>query len=633
MEQPRYCEISRRLDTQPPPMIGIPRAIEAVFDRQSRRLEPSIRATLDLAAVLGRRLTEVALYAAVDLTPGHAAEALSRLRDEGYLREVRGDLEFRNELIRAQAYYAVAAATRQHLHRRVAGLLAESHSRDDKAVGLEIAWHHLRGGDVSRAIPFAMDGAEAMLGVGAPHGAEEILEAILAMNQQSQKLTKLLLLLTKALIDQSKAANAVPLIERLAREELSLRERAEVAMLRASAEFQLNRESGERYAEVTKTALQAAKDTGDPTLIAKALFECARAGTEEGRSDLIRMAQKGIDALASTIDISTLPMAILTRAFCRFSLGDPGDALIELQRYLHLSSSKANAAELSFLHSGMGIANYLLGQIEDALRSQITALELAKRVGDDARVSMIASNLCTVYMNHGDYHESVRYGQLSVRYGESSASSGLMICYTNLIDPYLLLGDHNSALECLDKARKWLAPERRWKLRLTCLIESASFALIQRNVGLALDLIAQMESVARGREDALLMPGVYWKMQTFRLAQLGRTAEAYEIVSSQGAIWRTRAVFHYLDILGARAWLEVREEGRLRAETRQELEIFEALGLRGRKELLILQGFLQPGDSGTSNPAAEKRQTTPHPTSGPSGTDGFPTSRGRLHAQ
>src|SRR5204862_2270031 len=45
------------LDTQPAPMIGIPRAIGAVFDRQSRRLEPSIRAALDLAAVLGRRLT------------------------------------------------------------------------------------------------------------------------------------------------------------------------------------------------------------------------------------------------------------------------------------------------------------------------------------------------------------------------------------------------------------------------------------------------------------------------------------------------------------------------------------------------------------------------------------------------
>src|SRR2546427_11872567 len=142
------------LDTQPAPTMGMPRAIGALFERQTRRLDPPIRATLDLAAVLGRRLTEVALYAAIDLSPGQAAEALSRLRDEGYLREVRGDLEFRNELIRAQAYYSVAGPARQHLHRRVAELLAQRHVDDDKAIMLEIAWHHLRGADVERAVPY-----------------------------------------------------------------------------------------------------------------------------------------------------------------------------------------------------------------------------------------------------------------------------------------------------------------------------------------------------------------------------------------------------------------------------------------------------------------------------------------------
>src|SRR6266540_2191555 len=139
------------LNTQPVPALGIPRAIGAVFDRQSRRLDAATRATLDLAAVLGRRLTDLALYAAVDLTPSQAAEALSRLKDEGLLREVRGDLEFRNELIRAQAYYAVAGPVRQHLHRRVGELLA-GRDGEDKAVSLEDAWHYLRGGEAVKAV-------------------------------------------------------------------------------------------------------------------------------------------------------------------------------------------------------------------------------------------------------------------------------------------------------------------------------------------------------------------------------------------------------------------------------------------------------------------------------------------------
>jgi len=580
------------LNTQPAPMIGIPRAIGVVFERQTHRLEPTIRATLDLAAILGRRLNEVALYAAIDLSPGQAAEALSRLTYEGYLREVSGDLEFRNELIRAQAYYGVAGATRQHLHRRVADLLVQSHPQDDKTICLEIAWHYLRGNDVSRAGPFAIEGAEAVLAVGAPHGAQEILEAILALEQRS-RVKQFRLLLAKALIDQSKGGAAVPIIEQLsAEQDLNVLERAEIAMLRASAEFQVNRESGERYGEVAKAALDAAMDTADPRLVAKALFECARAGTEEGLSNLIRAAEEGIDALAETTDITKIPIAITTKAFCRFSLGDPKEAFEQLQHYLQLSSASANAAELAFIHSGMGIASHFLGRPDDAVRALSFALELDKRVGDDARVSIIAANLCTVHMNRGDYNESIRYGQMSVRYGEASSSSGLLISYTNLIDPYMLLGQADAALECLERARRWLAPQKRWKLRLTFLLEAASFALMRRNTGLALDLISQMESVARGREEAVLMPGAYWKMRTFKMAHVGRVGEAFDTVSSIGSTWKRRSAFHYLDILAANAWLETRETGKLSAETRHDLGAFEALGLRGRRELLTLQGFL-----------------------------------------
>jgi len=73
-----------------------------VFERQIRRLDPSTRAALDLAAVLGRRLADLSLYGVVDLSGAAAGEALSRLKEEGLLREVQGGLEFRNELIRAR---------------------------------------------------------------------------------------------------------------------------------------------------------------------------------------------------------------------------------------------------------------------------------------------------------------------------------------------------------------------------------------------------------------------------------------------------------------------------------------------------------------------------------------------------
>src|SRR5260370_42042830 len=119
------------LNTQPAANLGIPRAIADVFERQLRRLGAPTRAALDLAAVLGRRLADLPLYAVVELSPAAAGEALARLMEEGMLREVQGGLEFRTELIRAQAYYAVAGPELRQLHRRggvwLSGLIACNH--------------------------------------------------------------------------------------------------------------------------------------------------------------------------------------------------------------------------------------------------------------------------------------------------------------------------------------------------------------------------------------------------------------------------------------------------------------------------------------------------------------------------
>src|SRR6185437_5293686 len=95
------------IDTTPAPRIGIPPAVRSVFDREVRRLDPAVRTVLDFAAVLGRRLHEVELYRGSGITPIAVSNALARLMEEGFLREVQGGLEFRNELIRAQAYYAI----------------------------------------------------------------------------------------------------------------------------------------------------------------------------------------------------------------------------------------------------------------------------------------------------------------------------------------------------------------------------------------------------------------------------------------------------------------------------------------------------------------------------------------------
>jgi tetratricopeptide (TPR) repeat protein len=564
-----------------------------VFDRQSRRLDAAVRAALDLAAVLGRRLTDLALYAAVDLTPSQAAEALSRLKDEGLLREVRGDLEFRNELIRAQAYYAVAGLARQHLHRRVAELFAAKPAPEGKAASLEIAWHYLRGGDAVTAVSYAQEGARRFLAVGAPHEAEELLAALVAALGLDKVPRDMSIAWVRALLDQSKADAAMPVIETLERDfDLTLRQRAEIGRFRAMAEFALNREPGEAYYEAVKAALTIARQTDDPVLIAEALFELARAGSESGRPDLLATARDESRRLAEETGPKCSPMILLTQAFCKLHLQDPGGSLADLRSIL--ACGEQHPALLSLTYSGIGIAQLYLCELTGAYDATMKAIEVTRRLGDDARVSTLNANLCAVQVTRGQFEDAIRLGEVSIRAGQASPNNNpiLLISYTNLLDAYTLTGRIREATECLEKAKAWIASERRWKMRCAFQIEMAAFALTQGNVHLALDLIARLEDIARNREEGVPMVGPYWKLKAFRAAHLGMTDEAFEMLRVVGARVRDTCPFVYLDILAARAWLERRVLGGHVKETTLDLRIFDRSGALGRKAVLVAQGFL-----------------------------------------
>src|SRR5207244_7129263 len=152
---------------------------------------------------------------------------LSQLKAEGHHREGRGGLEFRNELIRAQAYYAVAGPARQHLHRSVGEVLDHYSDANRRATKLEVAWHLLRGGDRARAVSSAIDGAEAAISSGGFLEAERILTVLVRDPCREDDTRRLRLLLARALLGQSKAEAAARVLTLLGQEAgMTVRERA-----------------------------------------------------------------------------------------------------------------------------------------------------------------------------------------------------------------------------------------------------------------------------------------------------------------------------------------------------------------------------------------------------------------------
>lgn len=582
------------VDTQPVASLGIPRAIRIVFERQIQRLDPTIRAVMDLAAVLGRRLSDLLLYDTVNLASGRAAEALSRLREEGVLREVHGSLEFRNELIRAQAYYTVAGPARQQLHRRVADQLAARAPEDGQPAKLEIAWHYLRGGDSARALPYAMDGAEAALKVGAPYEAEQILMALLQGHHREPSMQRIRLLLAKALLDQSKADAAVPILQPLVNDAtLSLRETAEATRMQASAEFLLNRATGLCHSEAAARALTAARQTDDVELVARALFEYARSGVEAGDEARVRAAQNEILDLLKKPSAGKLPIVSYTEGYCHYFFYDVRLAAECMRKSIELLDKSTNIVELSLACTGLGNCKIALCEFRGARDAYLAGLELARKVGDDSRASIITSNVCALENIRGEYRTAIEYGLRSVDLGTGALNQPMLVgCYVNLAEAYTLTGDRAKAIECLERARNWLKRERSWWANVEFLCQSALIAIMMGNLNSALELVASAERAAWGRERVIPNIGVFEKLKVFRAAHIAGSETALAIASQARAKFRDRHPYYYLDAVAATAWVEKRTLGYYTPETQKQLELFRTLEVEGFEALLKAQGFL-----------------------------------------
>jgi tetratricopeptide (TPR) repeat protein len=582
------------LNTQPAANLGIPRAIADVFERQLRRLGAPTRAALDLAAVLGRRLADLPLYAVVELSPAAAGEALARLMEEGMLREVQGGLEFRNELIRAQAYYAVAGPERRHLHRRVGEMLEELMPSNHQSLALEVAWHFLRAADPARALPLALAGAKAALGVGAPLEAEQVLSVLLPTLSLGTTAQACKLLLARALVDQSKADRAMPVLDELCSEEqLEARDFAEATRLRATALYLLSRGAGIEHSRAADVALEAARQTDDPALVTGALFEYARSGLEAGDDRRLGKARQELLDLAGHPKYRDVANAWYALGFCHYSAYDLREACICVQRAICLLEDSRNVVALSLAHNALGVCKYSLCEFAPAIESLTTALELARRMGDDVRVSITAANLTTLHNLAGNVAEAIRFGCISVDIGAALPSHPrLTSSYTNLAEAYVLSGQTGKALECLEHAAWWVTTQRSWRAHIDFLSESANMALVMRNVTLALELIQSLEMTALGREGAVPEAGMFEKLRLWRLAHTAGVNEALEAAVTSRSKFRDRHPLYFLEVLAVEAWLQKRKHGTVEAETRSELQLFVDWGATGLKTALTAQGFL-----------------------------------------
>ncbi len=369
------------LNALPAPALTLPQAVKAVYERQTQQLDDQTRAVLDLSAVLGRRMADLRFYDIIGCSEGEALSRLTHLLETRLLREVAGQIEFRNELVRAHAYYEVPSTLRLELHRRV-GKLLERLAEGDAQHDLEVAWHYLIGRDVIGASRHAISGAEQSLAAGAPREAELILSALRRDELDQATARRSALTLSAALMGQSKAEDALPLLEGLLTDScLAKVDIARTVRLYASAMYLLNRNSTAKHSEMAERALQVARECGDKELLAHALLECARAGVESGKVELTERSREELRRTLIAPGNGIPPIAFFADAYCSYYLLDIEHAMESARLAVTGLGSRRNIGELALGYNALGNCEMARCRFEEAREAYDSALTCGKQWG------------------------------------------------------------------------------------------------------------------------------------------------------------------------------------------------------------------------------------------------------------
>lgn len=382
-------------------------AFARILSRLTGTLDPAPRTALSLASVLGHRLNDLSMYSVVDLGLGATMAALAHLAELRVLRDGANGLAFANELIRVQAYSAIPSSVRRALHGSVADRLLHSKHQEERASGLEIAWHCMRAGRAELAIPHLFDGAQDAIRRGAPQSAERALSSAMGSLRKTD-LSRATVLLVEALQEQGRWRESLQMIETL---EVGSTESSnqEAFALAALATNYLGTPLDEWLAllPTLKTIMETSPQASTRIRAAKAI---AHATSNMRDRSLASEVLAVVDRIAITgLDADSRSHIGLARAILLFQAGDMEasfhDASVLLEELGRRGLANSQVAQL---HLGLGAIRGRQGHYDEAAAHHERALRLATLLDNDTLIMSTCANLALCYGRLGRYDDQLQ---------------------------------------------------------------------------------------------------------------------------------------------------------------------------------------------------------------------------------
>jgi tetratricopeptide (TPR) repeat protein len=470
-------------------------ALEAAgYDRLVERIlseiPPRTRVALYLAAILGPRLNDLDSFRIVDLTSTQTMAALADLVSYRLLRDVGGQLEFVNELVRGRLYVRIPSAIRFRLHNAVADRLLAEVAAGQTLPGLEVAWHCIRARRPEEGTPFLMRGAREAITHGAPDEAARALAS--AVRQLKGRVRdEALLLLAETYQEMAEWKGALECIEEMSRghrQDEYLREMAKV--LEIESRRQLGYFSTDHLPEVLDTLLGIVRNSAVPTAQIQAAVFAASVAASLRDYDLIVKARRAIqEARIEVLVDAPRYKVFLASAMLNFHARQNQNGLPEASAAAQLLR-EANATDSTYaqIQTGLGAMAWSVGAFSDALECFETAYHVAVRLDNWPVANRAARNLAYCMYHLGRQRELERWCSIAQKTCEHfPADTWAGIHHASLTAMASIAGnrvhDAEEALRCLrNKIRVADLPWIRqtgflYEADVTCLMGHAAQSL------------------------------------------------------------------------------------------------------------------------------------------------------------
>ncbi len=423
-----------------------------VFDRVYRDLSPVARAVVNLAAILGDRLNDLAMYELVDLTLAQTLTGMSELAALRILRDGGREVEFRNELLRNYTYLNVPSPLRRALHGLIADRLLRAEADGERVPGLMLAWHCFRAGRPVEAEPYLLRGSSEALRRGGVFEVELALTSAMA-TLTPPNLREAHLLLAEALQEQNRHREALRIIERGwptegpgSISEQIIRARSLAFTLTGADETNALVSSLEQLllAEVARPKWPAVLE-----IMSGIAFQW-------GWSDSIGVY------LTQARRTSEMPLELEDRVRVGYALtffewhsGERSDISRALQQSVELvkECNHDGLANLATCNLCMGVGALLLasGDYSQALESVTNAYRIAVQLGNEVKMSVASLNISLCELRLGNYSRAETWASKTIahtKHHESERLKHQASYYWGLAR--CMLGENRSGIDAVD---------------------------------------------------------------------------------------------------------------------------------------------------------------------------------------